>query len=93
MNHRPVCSKCTVEMRPVRNDIVVVDYAWKPPQPYQLWSADEWGCPECGHRVALGFGVAPFSRHYEEGFQSLLERLTTSQIRNNYEYTGESSGS
>jgi len=84
--HRPICCACEVEMRPVCNDIVVVDYAGKPPQPYQLWSADEWGCPKCGHRIIRGFGDAPLIRHFEDSFGKAIEKIPAELRRNNFEY-------
>ena len=86
MFHRPICSECQVEMRPVKNDIVVVDYAWEPPQPYQLWAADEWGCPKCGHTIIRGFGNAPYIRHFEDGFKEAFSRILPPLRRNNFEY-------
>ena len=84
--HRPICSRCEVEMRPSKNNVVVVDYAHDPPQPYQIWSADEWTCPKCGHRIIVGFGESPYIRHFEPLFADRLERTPEGLRRNNYEY-------
>jgi len=73
-------------MRPVNNDIVVVDYAWEPPQPCQLWCADEWGCPKCGHKIIRGFGDAPYIRHFEDGFKEATDRIPSHLRRDNFEY-------
>lgn len=84
--HRPICSHCEVEMRPYKNDIVVVDYAHDPPQPYQLWSADECHCPKCGYRIIVGFGDSPYVRHFEEMFTERVGQIPEQLRRNNYEY-------
>ncbi len=86
--HRPICSHCDVEMRPHKNDIVVVDYAHVPPQPYQLWSADEWACPKCGYCMIVGFGDGPYIRHFEPLFAERLAAIPGDLRRNNYEYRG-----
>jgi len=70
--HRPVCAPCQVEMEPERNGVGVVDYADF--GPVNLWDADLWECPKCGHQIVTGFGGGPISRHYEEErFQRLIK--------------------
>ena len=87
MNHRPICSACEVEMRPVKNDIVVIDYAHDPPQPYQLWSADEWGCPKCPNRIVVGFGAGPIKEYFQDSFAEIMAKIPAGLRRNNYEHS------
>jgi hypothetical protein len=52
---RPICVKCRLEMRTVRNDRPVADP--KVGQfPSTYWLGDECECPECKSRVVVGFG-------------------------------------
>lgn len=46
--------------------------AW---QPYKLWVADLWQCPDCGHELVTGWGVNPLSEHYKPGFSELIGGL------------------
>lgn len=74
--HKPVCVACRLEMRPEKNGIAVLDTAAF--GPYQLWDADLWKCPECSMEIILGFGSRPYSAHYEEGFNAVLQRVRAS---------------
>ena len=69
MRHRPVCVKCKLEMRPETNGVGLLDMFNPPdkpePQPYQVWDADLWKCPECGCEIVVGFGEGPVARHFE----------------------------
>jgi len=53
----PICVKCRVEMRCVKNDRLVRD-----PEaacgPSTYWLGDEYQCPVCGVRIVTGFGKA-----------------------------------
>jgi len=52
----PICVKCRLEMRCVKNNRVVRD-----PEaggfPSTYWLGDEYECPECEARIVTGFGV------------------------------------
>ncbi len=65
--HRPVCVKCSCEMRPEQNGFGVLDFR-ENGEPYELWAADKWKCPKCGIEVVGGFGNGPVSAHYEADF-------------------------
>ena len=70
--HRPVCAACQVDMRPEKNGVGVLDMAdWGP---CNLWDADLWECPKCGHQIVSGFGDNPISAHYmKEEFERLIK--------------------
>ena len=52
---RPVCTPCKVEFKCVENGVEVVDYG--PHGPVAIAEADEVECPNCRHRIIVGFGV------------------------------------
>jgi hypothetical protein len=41
-------------------------------QPYKLWVADLWECPECAHQIVVGFGHGPVREHHEEDFEAVV---------------------
>jgi DNA-directed RNA polymerase subunit RPC12/RpoP len=87
MSRRPVCVVCEVEFRPVKNGVVVVEYASY--GPVSLTEADEFECPKCGHKIIVGFGRNPFRNHYEPGFQEVLDKHEADGlIRVNREFVG-----
>jgi hypothetical protein len=45
-------------------------------QPYKIWAADLWECPDCGHQVILGYGVHAIAEHYQDGFAHYLNDVT-----------------
>lgn len=53
----PICVKCRVEMRCVKNNRLVCD-----PEaggfPSTFWLGDEYECPGCGVQIVTGFGKA-----------------------------------
>lgn len=42
-------------------------------QPYKLWRADLWKCPDCGHEIVSGFANSPMSEHYLPNFKEVCE--------------------
>ena len=77
--HRPVCAPCQVEMHPERNGVGVLDMASF--GPCDLWDADLWECPKCGHQIVSGFGANPVSSHYlKEGFPRLIQSYRDNSI-------------
>ena len=38
-------------------------------QDYQLWSSDEYECPNCGAKVAAINSSAPIAEHWQPGFE------------------------
>jgi predicted RNA-binding Zn-ribbon protein involved in translation (DUF1610 family) len=83
MNHRPVCVKCEVELRPEKNSVGLVDYMTlgegedEKTDPSQVWEADLWKCPVCGYEIVTGFGNSPVSTLHESNFQRILTRYST----------------
>lgn len=71
--HKPVCVKCQIGMKVDENGVYVIDTFLDPPQPYQLWSADQWVCPICGHKVINGFSNSAL-QHHRPDFEDRLER-------------------
>ena len=55
---RPVCVPCKREMSCAKNGRVL-ELLSPAPEPYQLWSADEWRCPVCDATVLSGYGRGP----------------------------------
>ena len=68
----PICVKCSRVMRPMKNDVVVELLAEF--GSYELWYADEWGCPVCDCRVITGYGSGPFAQHLEPNYEVIRER-------------------
>jgi len=87
MNHRPVCSKCEIELRPIKNGVQVVEHSVN--GPYKIWDADEWECPECRARIVMGFGANPLAAHYEDHFKRLLSRIPAELLRHGFESTSQ----
>ena len=77
--HRPVCAPCQVEMHPEKNGVGVLDMADY--GPVNLWDADLWECPKCGHQIVSGFGNNPLHYHYEgETFEKAIKDYEKNSI-------------
>ena len=76
---KTLCIVCSVEMRPEKNGVWVVETAGQPRKPYKVWSADLIRCPDCGIQVVTGFANRALGEHYEKSFQDLLDRVLDSQ--------------
>ena len=61
-------------MRPIKNSITVEELL-EDGQPYKLWDADMWECPECRARVIAGFGQRPIAEHYQPTYAEQRARL------------------
>ncbi len=48
--------------------------AW---QPYKIWSADLWECPDCGHQLISGWGQQPQAERHHDGFGEQVIREVT----------------
>lgn len=87
---KPVCVKCACFYRPKKNGYYLIEgmptgahdptenirglrrpEAW---EPYKLWNADLYECPDCGHQIVVGFGQSPMAEHYMPKFKELAER-------------------
>jgi len=76
--HRPVCAKCSCELRPEKNGVGVLDMAEF--GPYELYDADLWRCPKCGMEVVGGFGYNSISRHSDPDFQNMIEHYKKTSV-------------
>jgi hypothetical protein len=51
---QPICCKCRITMRAIKNAFIVRD-----PEasgfPSTYWSSDKYACPVCGCEIATGF--------------------------------------
>lgn len=83
---RPICVTCKVEMRPENNDVEVVYHYQNPPQPYEIWAADEWKCPKCGHCIITGFGDCALHQHWEPDFAAALSSIAPQNRRDSFEW-------
>lgn len=71
---RPVCVKCQLEFRCVKNGVSAVFMSGNPPQPYQIFDSDKWQCPKCGFEILSGFGREALSDNWMTNFQLYLEK-------------------
>ena len=53
----PVCVDCQIEMRCIKNAIVMELMCSD--RPYRKFHADKWGCPNCSIEVVVGFAFKP----------------------------------
>lgn len=70
MNHRPVCVKCGVEMRPETNGVGLLDMADF--GPCRIWDADKYKCPTCSHEIVVGFAQGPVAHHVQANFNEFV---------------------
>lgn len=66
----PICWKCQIEMRPLKNGVTLVEMADFGPS--ALWQADLYRCPLCGIKVVVSLGNRSWSYHTDVGFDRLL---------------------
>jgi len=78
----PICVNCNREYTPHKNGTLVIEYAEF--GAYKIWSADMWMCPECDHKVIVGFGALAISEHYEKGFKKLLDKIKEDAVKSFY---------
>ena len=71
-----LCAECEVELLPSVNGVDVIEYAWT--GPYKVWYADEYKCPNCGHRVISGFAKNPI----EQWMPEFAERISSVPLSN-----------
>jgi hypothetical protein len=68
----PICVTCQVAFRiettGIAAELMVADVS------YQLWSADKWECPSCHFKILSGFGMQPFSEHFQAHYALALEQ-------------------
>jgi len=61
-------------MRPKKNSVTVEELT-EDGQPYKLWDADLYECPECGVEIIVGFGSGPIAEHYQPTYADQRMRL------------------
>ena len=65
MKH-PVCVPCGLTMMPEECGVVVTEYRDKEKkEPYKVWMADKYYCPQCGTVILWGFGNNPISGDWD----------------------------
>lgn len=69
-----VCAPCGVFMRIERNGVTVEEQT-EDGEPYKLWDADKYRCPQCGHEIVSGFGREPIAEHYQPTYREQRKRL------------------
>jgi DNA-directed RNA polymerase subunit RPC12/RpoP len=75
---RPVCADCKIEFRCLKNDIVaeqLADFG-----SYRLWAADLWICPDCGHKIIVGFGKEPIAERHEASYDDRLHSIAEHKL-------------
>ena len=80
-----VCCNCQTELEIEKNGVSVVEMFSQPPQPYRIWSADLWKCPQCQNEIVAGFGMQPLAEHFQEKFNDILERVKSGTVFYDYE--------
>jgi len=70
---RPICVKCKQELKPAQNGVAAVSNHHG--KDIELWDADLWKCPVCGHELIFGFGNNPVTGEWEKGrFASIKKK-------------------
>ncbi len=70
---------CGRFMRVQRNSVTVEELT-AAGEPYKLWDADRYACPECGAEVITGFGAAPLVEHWRPTYPQVRDRLAGNPI-------------
>ena len=61
------CPACSTFMRAKTNGVTVC-ITFENDRPYEIYMADLWACPACGHEMLAGFGDNPLSTHLDDHF-------------------------
>ena len=68
-----MCVKCSLELVPETNGVVVKELWRGNTQVYKVWEADLVKCPGCGILMIKGFAQSPLAVHHElERFRAAL---------------------
>lgn len=64
----PTCVECGRMMRPFKNDVWAIkmrekDHKYDFQKADSIWKCDIWRCPDCGFKIATGWGKAPVSSY------------------------------
>ena len=73
------CVNCERGYQRIENGIFLVEMFCSPPEPYKVWSADLWQCPNCKDKVVSGRGDNPLMHHFQDGFSEYLAELRASK--------------
>jgi hypothetical protein len=65
---------CGRFMRPKKNSVTVEEQL-ENGDPYKLFDADLYECPQCGQQVITGFGAGPIIEHWHPDYEKLRKRL------------------
>ena len=71
---KPICVNCESEYVSEKNNVIAEELAGF--GSYQLWFADLWKCPKCGHLLITGFGAHPWAEHWQNDYKAKLEVAT-----------------
>lgn len=66
--------QCGRFMQCKRNSVTVEELL-ENGEPYKLWDADLWECPECGSQVITGFGARSIAEHWHPTYAEQRARL------------------
>lgn len=58
----------------VKNSVTVEELL-ETGEPYKLWDADLFACPDCHAEVITGFGRAPLVEHWQRDYATTRDRL------------------
>jgi len=74
---RPVCVECSVEMRVLKNGVDYIESMVMNEEtaPYKIIQCDMFECPICKHRILGGFAQKAYTKHYQDNFKNILERI------------------
>jgi predicted RNA-binding Zn-ribbon protein involved in translation (DUF1610 family) len=75
----PTCVSCEEFLRPRKNEVYVLE-TMDDDRPYRIWCADLWECPGCGVQIIKGYGQQPIAEHYQEDFNTWVQRLVTHRV-------------
>lgn len=82
--NRPVCVKCSVEMKCVKNGVGVLE--WSADVMGKITDADMYECPFCHHQVVTSFAPSSTS-HYDSDFETIVSHYREKCLLvNNYEW-------
>jgi hypothetical protein len=72
---KKICAQCGTELKPLKNGVTVIETIGNPSQPFKIWDADLWGCPECETKLITDFGMKPISTKGDEDFDETLGKV------------------
>jgi hypothetical protein len=78
---RILCVNCKRKLKCERQGVHVVEtFGRDSDDPYKLWRADLYKCPDCGFEVVCGFGASNYAEHYEADFPAQLGAIPQDKI-------------